>query len=398
MDNHLYKSVAIPESKEPITFERMKHLLKIEGEGKTVDLEIRDEIPLNTIGESTDQVLLNGAEELMLAYEAIDAKKIDIVESLENVKYEGFNDKNEIILSFPQIGQDDRLTGSGIYDFTRDFLKSNFKLYDYVTYCLEKGFRDVVRDNIEEMINKHPSITKQYRLIDKNDELKIRAMTSNVYKNYDNNIVIYLTIIYLHKYAIENDTVFKLESGHLSDSELRLFFQKQEPIIVDGVGEIYIGLFVANSEIKDKAFTFELRYKVVKENGTKEFGMLPKISDALVNVRHNARVDTAFTKMENLKNIDKKHKKTIMMIEEIKKIDKLNPDQIYSFFERIKKDTDLNTATKDNFREYYRENLVDKTIEIIELLSETSELAPDIDQRIMLERIYYKVIIDLLES
>ncbi|MBY7144589.1 hypothetical protein KFZ56_16330 [Virgibacillus sp. NKC19-3] len=362
-------------------------------------MEIDKELPLAKVGDLTDKIILKGVAELLEAYEFIDAQKLDIVEKFDNLEYQGFSDKKQIILSFLLEEGQEKTTATGIYEFTKDFLKSNFKLYDYVMYCLEKDFRDLVRENIDEMLNKHPDILKQYRLIqDSNNTWKIRAMTSSLYKNYDNNVVIYLAIIYLHQYAKKQGTVFKLENAQLSDSELRLIFQNEESINIDGLGNLYVGLFISNSEIKEKAFTFELRYKIVNENHTNQFGMIPNISDALVNVRHTSRVETMFSKMKEIEQLDNKFKETLGMIKAIQEIKVLDSNQVYILFEKILNEKDLSPETKKSFKTYYDDNLVNKTMGIIDLLEKTTEFAEDFDQRITLERIYYGLIMELLEK
>lgn len=398
MNNHLYYSSTTLNENRQVQLGTLNNLLKLESEDNTIGIQIKDNFPISKFGKDTEMILLNGVEELMEAYEKIDAKKIDIVQKLENVNYEGYIDDNKIILSFEMTSKEDRLTATGIYDFTKDFLDSNFQLYNYAKYCMENGFRDVVRENVEEMFNKHENKSKQYRLIEKNENWHIRAMTSKYYRNYDNNIILYLTILHLHKYASKEGESFSLEKAEFSDSELRIFFQKTKPIKVQGLGDIYVGLFVSNSEIKDKAFTFELRYKVVDENKDTQFGVLPKISDALINVTHRAKLETLVANMSQFQQLDKKHEETVQLIKDIKKINKLNPNQIYKLFEKIISNKELNKGTKNNFKEYYDNNLVNKTIGIIELLSKSSDLAEELDQRVVLERIYYNLIIELLKS
>ncbi|PEY30037.1 hypothetical protein CN354_26365 [Bacillus cereus] len=373
----------------PAQFKDLKHLIR-ESE---LDKLIGETFPLNEFN-SESNLLINGSKELLLYFEKVDEEKLDIVEELKNIEYIGLSDDHEIILRFNNELFDEDFNATGIYDFSYDFLDNAFNMGKFSKFCISNSYNDLLRENITQLIEKLPSLKKQYRLIKNKNEWFLRGLTSTRYNNYDNHLAIYLTLISLHKYSKENQTSFNLEKAYLSDSEIKIFFSQQNPIKIPNLGEIYFGVYVSNNEIKEGAFSLELRYTVVNEQGKSFSGL----SNYVFNINHstgisNVQEKLSFSdKINELKDINIQH---IMSI----KMNKLSDNQLFMIFKKIHSSTQkLSKEARDKAKDYYDSTLVNNTLTIIDAFDKFNEITTDVEERIYLERIYNEVLKELSDN
>ncbi|MCU4823260.1 hypothetical protein OCA00_16650 [Bacillus cereus] len=373
----------------PAQFKDLKHLIR-ESE---LDKLIGETFPLNEFN-SESNLLINGSKELLLYFEKVDEEKLDIVEELKNIEYIGLSDDHEIILRFNNKLFDEDFNATGIYDFSYDFLDNAFNMGKFSKFCISNSYNDLLRENITQLIEKLPSLKKQYRLIKNKNEWFLRGLTSTRYNNYDNHLAIYLTLISLHKYSKENQTSFNLEKAYLSDSEIKIFFSQQNPIKIPNLGEIYFGVYVSNNEIKEGAFSLELRYTVVNEQGKSFSGL----SNYVFNINHstgisNVQEKLSFSdKINELKDINIQH---IMSI----KMNKLSDNQLFMIFKKIHSSTQkLSKEARDKAKDYYDSTLVNNTLTIIDAFDKFNEITTDVEERIYLERIYNEVLKELSDN
>ncbi|PAW27944.1 hypothetical protein BKC07_16265 [Peribacillus simplex] len=389
MEKHIFNvSMKGNENSPSAMFSQLKHLIR----DSEIDKTIGENFPLSDFN-SNESILIKGSAELLDCFETVDEEKQDIVEKLENVRYIGLSDKKELILRFKSDFTEDEYNASGIYDFTYDFLNDVFSMGKFSRFCISNGHYDLLKENINELINKMPSIERQYRLLKNDDKWFLRGITSsNRYNNYDNHLALYLTFISLHRYAKQNKTFFIVDEALLSDSELRIFFRQQDSIKISNIGNIYFGAYISNNEIREGTFSLELRYTIVNEDGTSFSG----ISDHVFNFTHATGVKklkeklSYSDKIKELKDITLEHMKTIKIA------NKLTENQLYLIFNKIQSSNQkLAKATKDKAKELKKDKVINNTMGIIEAFDRLNDITTDIDERLYLERLYNEVIKEL---
>ncbi|MBA2873165.1 hypothetical protein HNQ85_003503 [Anoxybacillus calidus] len=391
MGKHLYSTMLSGEicSSEGALIRDLKYLIKEERE---LDDQVREFFPLEAYGELDEELKIRGSRELLAAFDQIDAEKQDFIETLENIELIGFSDKNQIILRFKK----DDLNATGIYNFTYEFLNDLFDMGMFSKFCLERGYTDLLRENIEELFEKLKTEKRQYRLIKHQDDWFLRGITSTRYNNYDNHLAIYLILLALHSYAKKNKTFFIIEKAYMSDSEIKVFFQLENPIVVPGVGEVYFGALLSNNEIRDKTFSLELRYKIVDKTNNFSFGAVSKLEDAVFNINHSTSVNNVREKIQNVFNLEEYKNLMLGYINELKHVSTLSADVIYLLFKKITNSKQkLSTQTKKKAKDLYDKNLINNTMNLIELFNRVSEITSDVEESIYLERIYHEVILEL---
>lgn len=384
MKNHIFQvEINAPSNSSPAQFKDLKHLIR----ESDLDKKIGEKFPLNEFNQESE-LLINGSKELLSYFEKVDEEKLDIIEELKNIEYIGLSDKNEIILRFNNEMFDEDFNATGVYDFSYDFLDNAFNMGKFSKFCISNSYNDLLRENISQLIEKLPSLKKQYRLIKHNNEWLLRGLTSTRYNNYDNHLAIYLTLISLHKYSKKNKTLFNLEKAYLSDSEIKIFLSQQNPINISNLGDIYFGVYVSNNEIKEGTFSLELRYTVVNEDGKNFSGL----SNHVFNISHATGISNVQEKLAFSDKINELKEITIEHIMNIKK-NKLTENQLFMIFRKIHSSTQkLSKEARDKAKDYYDSSLVNNTITLVDAFDKFNEITADVDERVYLERIYNEVI------
>lgn len=390
MKNHIFQvEINSQFNSSPAQFKDLKHLIR-ESE---LDKLIGETFPLNEF-KLESELLINGSKELLSCFEKVDEEKLDIVEELKNVEYIGLSDDNEIILRFNNELFDEDFNATGVYDFSYDFLDNAFNMGKFSKFCISNSYNDLLRENINQLFEKLPSLKKQYRLIKNNNEWFIRGLTSTRYNNYDNHLAIYLTLVSLHKYSKKNQSTFNLEKAYLSDSEINIFFSQQNPIKISDLGEVYFGVYVSNNEIKEGTFSLELRYTVVNEQGKSFSGL----SNYVFNINHSVGINNVKEKLAFSDRINELKEITLQHIMNIKR-NKLTENQLFMVFRKIHSSTQkLSKDARDKAKNYYDSSLVNNTLTIIDAFDKFNEITSDVEERIYLERIYNEVIKELSDN
>ncbi|TDX48862.1 hypothetical protein [Orenia marismortui] len=377
-------------SDTPIKLKELKNLI---GE-RELDKKVYECYDISKFGHEEDNIRIKGISELLSAFYEINNKvnKYDIIEKLENVEYIGLEDNKEIRLYFPEHD----ISASGVYGFSYDLLNELFKMGGLYNYCKQNDYRDILKDVIDGLFSRSTDIEKRYRLIEYNDDVLLRANTSMKYKRYDNNIVMYIYLLALHKYATDNDLFFILDKAHISDSAMILFLEQENPIQVDGLGDVYFSAVVSNSEIKKGKVEFALRYRIV--DGGAEFKVLPDIKDSLFSVMHNLKVENLESKIEDIFELEEYKNSMLDYISNIKSM-KLTGDTLQFLMGQITtRRTKLSSETKKKFEELYDQELIPNSMNLIKAFDKVSEITADFDEKIYLERLYYKVIKKVIDD
>ncbi|MGJ0848333.1 hypothetical protein ACR77J_16705 [Tissierella praeacuta] len=393
MRNHLYK-VSLTKDSIGNESQKLSYLKKYLILDKDLDEDINQKFPISYFGNENETLKIKGAKGLIDAFDEIDSGKFDFNETLKNIRFIGINDEGEIGIEFPN----ENINAYGIYDFTSDLLDP-FHLTKYVRYCINKEYTDIIKFNIDEQLNRDKEKEKQFRLLrDKNDELRIRGITSTLYKNYDNNIVLYLSLLALHKYAKKEDIFYYVDRANISDSSLYIFFEQEKSIKIPKIGDIYFGLAVSNGEIRNKTFKAEVRYKIVNPKNKTSFSAI--FTTPVFSIVHNMSLPKIESNLENLFKLDEHEKSVINFIEKLQNIEILTEDSIYflisDLLEKISDCSDISKKTRDEFKKEEVDIMLRGTLTLVEFFGKLNTIVTDMDEKIFIERIFHKVIADLL--
>lgn len=387
MSSHLYYTVIDEPNENCAKLVDFKYFVREEIEP---DISIAEQFPISSFGSPSDILRIKGTETLISAFKSIYAKKLDVLEKLENLDYLGVTDKNEIILYF----KNDDLTASGVYNFTYQFFEELFDMGKFSAFCIRNDYNDLLKDNLTRLFDERKTIEKQFRLIQKNNEFYLRGLTSPRYQNYDNNIALYLSLLHLHKFSLENNVMYKVTRAQLSDSEIRVFIEQEQPVDISGVGKMYFGIVLSNSEVRESALSIEMRYRLVGENDY-TFAGTPELKDSLLTINHITGIDKIDRKFNSIRKLNDFQKSMITLISELKKIKTLSKDAIYKLYKKIIMSKNFKPETKKNFKDLYNKHDIENTKSLIEAFNKVNTITTDIDERTFLERIYHDLIIDL---
>ncbi|KAA0767998.1 hypothetical protein DN392_28800 [Bacillus sp. BB51/4] len=358
--------------------------------GSDLDVEIKEAFPLEEFGAYSEEIQVNGSSDLLLAFNKVDNEKMDLPEKLEDIEFCGFDDEdNNIILKFKGINN---LESAGIYNFTYEFLDDLFALGRFYSFSEEKQTLDVLSNTLDTLFTRFSDVKRQYRFLNIEDEWRLRGITSTSYKNYDNHLVLYLTLLGLHDYAKKTGNCLTLSGGQISDSDVSIFFEDPKPVNIKGIGDVYFGIFVSNGEIRQKRFTFEVMYRI--DNGEVSFSAMPELEEPLIKINHTLKVDSVKKKINNIFELDKHKEDMLTYIKDLRDIEKLSLDAIHLLFNKIiKSKQKFSEDTKKKAKKLREDKVIIKnTLTLIELLNRVSELTTDVNERVHLQRIYDNVI------
>ncbi|MED4588615.1 hypothetical protein [Priestia flexa] len=370
----------------------LKHFIRNE----SLDKQIEEAFPRSSFGKDSDDIEVKGSKQLLEAFINVDNAKMDLPDPLEDIKFIKFDeDDKHIVLEFTKT---ENLQAKGVYNFTHDFLDDLFTIGGFYSFCVKKGSLEILSNTLENLFEKFPDLKRQYRFLKYNDEWVLRGVTSTKYKNYDNHIVIYLSLLALHNYSQETKKKFSISEGRLSDSDISIYFEEEDPIHLEGVGDVYFRIYISNGEIRQKFFTFEVGYRI--DNGKSSFVAMPELNDPLVKVSHSMKVESVKERIENIFNLDQHKNSMLEYIVALKNEKKLSPDAIHYLFSKIIRSQQKFSENTKNKAKNFKESssIVDNTLTLIEVLDRLSEITTDINEAVHLQRIYDDVIRNIAKN
>lgn len=388
--NHLYYRLVDCVDDEEIEVLQMENLLK----NRDVDQNIKKYLPIDKFDDVNEFLKIRGVKSVLERHNHIEneVKKMDITCAIEDVEYIGLNDKNEVILYFPK----EDIQAIGMYNFTYDFFENVFGMGKFHKTCIENEVPELIMNNVNELSKKIKDKKYQFRLLNNNGQYYLRGLTSTRYNYYDNNIALYIALHSLHKFAKENNTKFVIEQPHISDSSLLIFFEQEEAISIPNVGDICFGILLTNSEIKESQLYYEIRYKI-KDNNNNSFSALPNLNDSVFTIKHSLNIENIESRIENTEHLKEIQDSMLEYITNLKKFDTISEDIIYLLMTEI---TDarrkFKSKTRDNFEKLYDKNIINNSLTLIEAFDKINQITSDINERIYLERIYHKLITELV--
>jgi hypothetical protein len=375
---------------------KLKDLKTLIDSTKKLSLSVKEKFPINYFGNENDWIRIKGTKALIAGFDDIDSEKLDIIAQYKDIKYVQFNEKNQIVLNFQC--EDDTVEAHSIYDFCDDFLEG-FQISKYVNYCLKNNYLDIIESNLGWLLDRNSDKDiKQYRLLRDLDETwGVRGVTSSGYKNYDNSIVLYLSLLALHKYSLDKNKNYYIESSFITDSSLYIFFEQEQPISISDIGDIYLGLAVTNGEIRNWKFKAEVRYRIV--NVKKDISLSAIFNNPVFSIVHNMNIATIDKEINKLFKLDELEEKMLLFINNLNLSENLSEDALYflisDLLENIKDCSDISKKTRDEFKAIEIENMIHGTVTLIDFFGKINMITTDVDEQIFIERIYHKVISDL---
>ncbi|AYY30635.1 hypothetical protein ACS2QC_28325 [Bacillus cereus group sp. Bce033] len=376
-----------------------------------IDDDIKELFPLNNFGDNDDILKVRGVSFVLENFiDEIESMKLDLSLSHNEIEFLGFNDENEMKLKFSNEsikGAEDIIAqgmSEGVYNSTNECFSSWFEMGSkHIDFCLKNSHKDKVEGvfsiYINEMLKALSDNRRQYRLLleyqgndSENPVYLLRGVTSKgFYKNYDNNVVLYLCLLFLHKYAVDTGEDFKFTGGYISDSEIKASFELEKPKRLKSGEEVYIGLLLSNNEIRKGVVSFKMYYRIT--DGKHSFKGIVK--DSVCRISHSTGIEKLQIKLEELLNINKHEKKMLDYINRVTMTDRLSEDMIFSLFESIKS-SELSSDTKSEAEK--KRELLSSTMTIIQIFDRLSEITTDVNESIHLQRIYDDVIKSLSDK
>lgn len=157
---------------------------------------------------------------------------------------------------------------------------------------------------------------------------------------------------------------------------------------------------ISNNELAEGSVRIELHYRFSTSNNKYSFGCLPSLDDPYIVFDHKTSIPKAVEKLTSLKNLI--FEKNIMhdYIQELSNITVFTEEIAYSLLKKINqtKNTTISPKFKSTLAQWKSDIFVKNTYSLIEGLNIISNLSETIDDKIALERIYYKLILELVHK
>lgn len=330
---------------------------------------------------------VEGSKEVIQLFKQIKNKKYDQDISAKEIELIGFDDKQQIILGIRNIDNPEEIsfTAKGIYSFSSTFLDELFCLDKFAGYCLRTGQKDLLIDNIKYLLENSENSKKQYRFIEgkKDGEVYLRALTSSRYRNYDNNIVLYLCLNIMHQYSNRMKNPVFIEHAFITDSSLNMSIKLNNKISLGNQYQVQIGVNISNSEIREGVVLFELTYTIIDKKGMRSTA----IGDSVLKVKHNLNAETVKERIKILYKLEEMSKDTLSGINEARLSKKLDADQLGVIFERLagKRTKGIGATAKQELSRLSDE-VAENTYSLLELFNKLESINASVDDLTYIKR------------
>ena len=159
-----------------------------------------------------------------------------------------------------------------------------------------------------------------------------------------------------------------------------------------------MGLFLSNGEIRDRRLTLEARYSIDDLELNISFSLIPPLKEAIIEITHSLKPDNAKLRLEELSEIHNKQMGMLNFIEELSTTNLSDENTLHLIIKKIVNEKSLKAETHKNIQELWDQQFVENTYTIISILNDISTTTDDLDEKIMLERIYYKILKELVNN
>ena len=366
--------------------------------------EIIDLLEIDDI--TNDFIQIKGALTLFNVIKALNNRfiKIDLTSSFEDIS---LYTEDEFTINFHNLEDDFYLTQLNksvlntlpIYSSSRDFFSHLYQMDKYASRLIDAGHKDIVKENIRMLKEKHKN-QRKYRILHdiEEDMFYLRSIIStNNYFNYDNNLTIVIGLLTLYKEMKTTNKEYRLKLCEYNESSIRMFFESSEINELENIGYVKNIIEISNDEIKREALKFSGVCTIAfqdSQNNSKEIFIKPKeVKSKILSIRHNQSPTTAIPELKQIKNTEIVHNELFDDIIKIKSIKE--PEQIKFLFrskvENARRD-ELKIYKEDILKVLYKK--VDNIIQLLELFDKINLVADrDIEVKEYLRFLMYEVLI-----
>ncbi len=321
-------------------------------------------------------------------------------------------DEDDFTINFENAGRNpyfaalelSRVVTEPIYSSQADLFSGLCNMDKFVKALAEEGHKEIVQDVYSKMQTiKNPH--KIYRILIDQELLKfyLRAIVSDKYNNYDNNVAIFIALVSLHNLMKETDVKYSLDFCELNESYINMYFETSEIYDLEDVGKVRNVIQVSNDEIKREALKFSCVAKIYFDVDDPIYGSMyltaeNRVKSTILTIKHNVVPKTAVIRLSELANTGDIYKELFSDVAQVKKV--RNVDQIkFILIQKIEK------ATRDSIKPYKAsilkelDNDVRNIHELLTLFKKVELLAgEDIEATQFIRYMIYEVLISKRRS
>lgn len=297
-----------------------------------------------------------------------------------------------------------RVVTEPIYSSQADLFSSLCNMDKFVKTLAEEGHKEIVQDVYSKMQTiKNPH--KIYRILIDQELLKfyLRAIVSDKYNNYDNNMAIFIALVSLHNQMKETGVKYSLDFCELNESYINMYFETSEVYDLEDVGKVRNVIQVSNDEIKREALKFSCVAKIYFDVDDPVYGSMyltaeNRVKSTILTIKHNVVPKTAVIRLSELANTGDIYKELFSDIAQVKKVKDVGQIK-FILMQKIEK------ATRDSIKPYKAsilkemDNDVRNIHELLTLFKKVELLAgEDIEAIQFIRYMIYEVLISKRKS
>lgn len=294
----------------------------------------------------------------------------------------------------------DNFTCEMAYSAKSDFFGGLFSMQPFASSLTKKGYSFLVYENLEsirKIHNKPDSYGKVYRILkDQSGSFFLRAIVSDQYNDYDDNITAFLGLIGMHYEMKKSKSKFYIDRFDYNESFVRILFAKEATRTVEKIGEIKYVIEVSNDEIKRETLKFTSAVSIIfdnKRNVDDELYLKPtNVKSQILSIKHNATPKTAISILGSLSNyVDKEEiiYNDILRISNIK-----SPDQIrYAIFAKLSSTRQPELSNKVKIILAQLSSTVNTLYDLFKALHKVELLIQDIEAKEYLRYLLYDALV-----
>lgn len=225
------------------------------------------------------------------------------------------------------------------YSSESDFFNSTFGMDKYASTLTAKGYSDLVYKNLEllrEIFKSKKSHEKFYRILKSSDnEYHLRAIVSDHYNDYSNNITVFLGLIVLHQEMQKRDVRFSVSRCEYNESFIRIYFEKTGGRPLEKIGSMKYIIELSNDEIKREALRFAGVASIIYDDGkyrSDDLFIKPdRLRSDLSAISHGLKPEKAIEKLTTLSKYVEREEEMYNDIQAISTIK--SPDEVKFFIQ-----------------------------------------------------------------
>ena len=283
---------------------------------------VKANFPIYT--EQNGKIRILGSEQALKTLNRIVDHKTDkqlSLKDLTKIDFKVIQSSTNYEMYFVEDGQNARTSYNA-----KDTFLDNYSLAKHADYLLQNNKKQNLLNDLNDLQQTVNLSDKQatYRFIDINGTHYLRAIVSNRYKFYDNQIALYMAISIISKYSAEHKQDFILKSMTVTDSKLYAYFLEKSPIKLNKNLTIQTGLVLSNSELGDGSASFKVCYTIQDNNNNRVVGL----TDQIANINHGNNPMSIEKDFKNLQLFEEQRRDIIQAVGKVQWTKKLTRDDL----------------------------------------------------------------------